>query len=164
MLLPLATLMYRGLSLMQCIRPAQQNDFNRWCELYNQYLKFYKTELSREQLMIVWSWFFQEERKIYCFVSVSGEKITGFVHFREFLRPIKASAGLFMDDLFVDPAQRGEGIGQELIKSVEEFASERNIAVIRWITGADNENAMKVYDKLANKTSWVMYDMIVNAL
>lgn len=112
--------------------------------------------------MNVWNWFFHEERKIYCFLAVSGEKIIGFVHFREFLRPIKASVGIFVDDLFVDPEQRGQGIGPQLIKSVEKFASQRNISVIRWITGADNGNAMKVYDKLANKTSWVMYDMAVN--
>ncbi len=64
-----------------------------------------------------------------------------------------------MDDLFVESIYRRQGIAQKLIKSVEEFATQKNIPLVRWITANDNHEAMQVYDKLAVKTQWLTYDM-----
>jgi GNAT superfamily N-acetyltransferase len=147
---------------MLAIRRADQDDFQGWSQLYKQYLDFYHTKLSEDQLMTLWDWFFDDERKIHCFIAYLKEHPVGLVHFREFLRPIKASIGIFMDDLFVDSSCRGQGIAQKLIKSIEEFASQKNISVVRWITADTNQDAMNVYDKLASKTKWVTYDLNVN--
>lgn len=147
---------------MLAIRVAQQNDKQAWIQLYKKYLKFYKTSLSNEQLLTLWGWFFNESQKIHCHVASLEDNIVGLVHFREFLRPIKASVGIFMDDLFVEPSYRGRGIAQKLILSVEHFATQQNISVVRWITAADNHGAMKVYAKLATKTQWITYDMVIS--
>jgi len=130
--------------------------------LYKQYLEFYKTTLTDKQLEKLWHWFLQPEKEIHCHLALLEEKAIGFVHFRQFLRPIKASVAIFMDDLFVSPEYRGKQIAQKLIESVEQYAIENNISTIRWITASDNDTAMKLYDKLANKTSWITYDMIVS--
>lgn len=100
--------------------------------------------------------------EIHCHLALFEEKAIGFVHFRQFLRPIKASVAIFMDDLFVSPEYRGKQIAQKLIESVEQYAIENNISTIRWITASDNDTAMKLYDKLANKTSWITYDMVIS--
>jgi GNAT superfamily N-acetyltransferase len=146
---------------MITIRLAQPNDLEAWSHLYKQYLEFYETSLSQEQLLKLWNWFFSEEEKIYCYVANVENKLVGLVHFREFLRPLRASAGIFMDDLFVDSNSRGRGIAQKLIHSVKQFAAQKNYSVVRWVTGPDNHEAMMVYNKLAIKTPWVMYDMPV---
>jgi RimJ/RimL family protein N-acetyltransferase len=144
---------------MLTIRSAETKDFQSWSELYKQYLDFYHTTLSNTQLATLWEWFFDAEKKIYCHIAFVKEKPVGLVHFREFLRPIKASIGIFMDDLFVTSTHRGQGIAQQLINSVDDFALEKNIPLVRWITADDNQNAMNVYDKLASKTKWVTYDL-----
>ena len=144
---------------MLTIRKAERSDFDSWSQLYTQYLDFYQTTLTNEQLIVLWDWLFDDDKKIYCFLGFSKETPVGLVHFREFLRPIKASFGIFMDDLFVESTYRGQGIAQKLIKSVEEFATQKNIPLVRWITANDNHDAMQVYDKLAVKTQWVTYDM-----
>ncbi|WP_133128527.1 GNAT family N-acetyltransferase [Legionella nagasakiensis] len=144
---------------MLTIRKAERSDFHGWSLLYKEYLDFYKTMLTVEQLIILWNWFFDDEKKMYCSIAFSKDTPVGLVHFREFLRPIKASVGIFIDDLFVESTHRGQGIAQKLIKSVEEFALQKNIPVVRWITANDNHEAMKVYDKLAVKTKWITYDM-----
>jgi hypothetical protein len=33
--------------------------------------------------------------------------VVGLVHYRSFARPLSASTGCFLDDLFVDPTERG---------------------------------------------------------
>ena len=144
---------------MLTIKNAERGDFHGWLQLYKQYLDFYQTTLTNEQLIALWDWFFDDEKKIYCAIAFLENTPVGLVHFREFLRPIKASVGIFMDDLFVESAYRGQGIAQKLIKFVEESALRKNIPLVRWITANDNQNAMKVYDKLAIKTRWVTYDM-----
>lgn len=144
---------------MLTIRSAETKDFRLWSQLYKQYLDFYHTSLSNDQLLTLWEWFFDAEKKIYCQIAFVKENPAGFVHFREFLRPIKASSGIFMDDLFVAPMHRGQGIAQQLINSVKDFALERAIPLVRWITADDNQNAMNVYDKLASKTKWITYDL-----
>ena len=141
------------------IRAVQKDDWHSWCHLYKKYLDFYKTSLTQEQLQTVWNWIF--DHQIYCYVATQENNLIGLVHFREFLRPIKATTGVFMDDLFVEPECRGHGIGQELINRVELFSQERNIPVVRWFTNVDNHDAMKMYDKVAFKTQWVTYDLIV---
>lgn len=146
---------------MLAIKKAKRSDYHGWSLLYKQYLDFYQTMLTDVQLIALWDWFFDDEKKIYCAIAFSKDVPVGLVHFREFLRPIKASVGIFMDDLFVESAYRGQGIAQKLIKSVEEFASQKNIPLVRWITANDNHNAMNVYDKSASKTKWVTYDLIV---
>ena len=144
------------------IKAAERENFNDWCYLYKQYLEFYKTTLTDKQLEKLWHWFLQPEKEIHCHLALLEEKAIGLVHFRQFLRPIKASVGIFMDDLFISPEYRGKQIAQKLIESVEQYAIENNISTIRWITASDNEAAMKLYDKLANKTSWITYDMMVS--
>lgn len=146
---------------MLTIRTAETKDFQPWSQLYKQYLDFYHTTLSNDQLSTLWEWFFDAEKKIYCHIAFVKENPVGLVHFREFLRPIKASIGIFMDDLFVSPTHRGQGVAQQLINSIEHFALEKNVPLVRWITADDNQNAMNVYDKLASKTKWVTYDLKV---
>jgi len=148
---------------MLTIRAIQSEDRMHWETLYFKYLTFYKTMLSEQQMTTLWNWFFDADKKIYCYLAINEAHVVGLVHFREFLRPIKASMGIFMDDLFIEDAFRGHGIAQRLIESVEDFARQRDISTIRWITGDDNYDAMRVYNKMAARTQWVTYDLAVKA-
>lgn len=141
------------------IRKVQENDKNAWCNLYKEYLEFYNTFLNEEQLQVVWNWI--SEYQIYCYVAVQENQLVGFVHFREFLRPIRACKGVFMDDLFIKPLFRRNGIGLKLIKAVEIFAHRNNISTIRWITHLENHQAIAVYNKISSRTKWVTYDLVI---
>ena len=91
---------------MLTIKNAERSDFHSWVQLYKQYLNFYQTMLRDEQLIVLWDWFFDDEKKIYCIIAFLNGAPIGLVHFREFLRPIKASIGIFMDDLFIRPLSK----------------------------------------------------------
>ena len=90
------------------IRSLEQTDLSGWKALYKKYLAFYKTELTDSQLETLWSWFFDVRKQMYGNVAIHENKIIGLVHFREFLRPIKASSAIFMDDLYVENDYRGK--------------------------------------------------------
>jgi ribosomal protein S18 acetylase RimI-like enzyme len=141
------------------IRLAQPADFDHWKVLYRQYLAFYKTSLTDQELERVWSWFFDPQKQIYCHLAIHQHHLVGLTHFREFLRPLKAATAVFMDDLYVDTLYRDKGIAQMLIQSIKEYCIEKNIPLIRWITAHDNETAMRLYNKIATQTQWQTYDL-----
>ena len=65
---------------------------------------------------------------------------------------------LYLEDLFVDPAQRGNGLGRELIESVAEFAKENGSRKLYWQTHKDNQVAQRLYNSLATKSEFVIYE------
>ena len=83
----------------------------------------------------------------------------GLAHFRPFARPLAASIGGFLDDLFVAPEARGSGAAQALIEAVAARGRERGWTVIRWITAEDNYRGRSVYDRVAQKTKWLTYEI-----
>ncbi len=79
---------------------------------------------------------------------------------REFCRPLDGSKGLYLDDLFVVPDARGAGAGTALLEELRTIAKDRGLSVVRWITAKDNQEARKLYDRVAEKTKWVTYDLV----
>jgi ribosomal protein S18 acetylase RimI-like enzyme len=74
-------------------------------------------------------------------------------------RPIKGQYIGFLDDLFVEPEFRGQQIAQKLISHLKSLSKDNNWNGIRWITHSSNENAKKLYDKIANNTGFELYEL-----
>ena len=68
----------------------------------------------------------------------------------------------------VDPrpsaCRRGAGVGEALLARLGEIATERGWRCARWITADDNCRARTLYDRVAEKTGWNMYEMGVGRL
>ena len=86
-------------------------------------------------------------------------QLVGFVHFRGMPSPLRGQMIGFLDDLFVVPAHRSGGVAAALIKAVQAEAKAQGWCVVRWITRDHNYRARGLYDKLAEKTDWVLYEM-----
>ena len=74
------------------------------------------------------------------------------------LRPLSGGRRAYLHDLFVAPSVRGGGVGGLLVAAVADAARAADCATLRWATAADNTGAARLYDKIAEKTSWVVYD------
>lgn len=86
-------------------------------------------------------------------------RLLGLAHYRPFARPLSATTGCFLDDLFVAPEHRGSGAADLLLGALRGLAAERGWSVVRWITADDNHRARSKYDQVATRTMWVTYDM-----
>jgi GNAT superfamily N-acetyltransferase len=131
-----------------------------WERLYAGYAAFYRvaqTDAMRER---VWGWIADPEHEVNALVAEDADgSAIGLAHYREFARPLMAATGGFLDDLFVDPAQRGRRVADALIEAVAGIGRQRGWGVIRWITADDNYRGRGVYDRLATRTMWVTYDL-----
>lgn len=143
------------------IRPAESKDRSAWDTLYQGYAQHYKVAQTSEMRDRVWSWIHDPAAETEALVAqASDNTLIGLAHFRPFARPLAASVGGFLDDLFVTPEERGSGAADALIDGVKGIALERGWSVVRWITAEDNYRGRGVYDRVATKTKWVTYDIM----
>lgn len=141
------------------VRPVKDGDFFAWLDVYAKYAEFYDTQLTDQKALVLWSWLTDPEHEEDGFVAVDGDRIVGLAHVREFARPLEGDRGLFLDDLFVVEEERGKGVGAALIQKARSLAEERGLGVVQWITAQDNSTAQRLYDQLAERTSWVTYEI-----
>ncbi|MBV9610905.1 MAG: GNAT family N-acetyltransferase [Acidobacteriaceae bacterium] len=69
------------------------------------------------------------------------------VHFRNFSTFLGRS-GIYLEDLFVEPAMRGRGIGTALLAYLAKLAVERGCGRLNWAVLEWNENAIGFYRRL----------------
>ena len=65
----------------------------------------------------------------------------------------------FLDDLFVDANFRGKRIGEKLLKKLKDIAGYKNWDFVRWISRRDNLSANTLYNRIAEKTTWDIYEI-----
>lgn len=150
----------KGGKMQITTRAVAEGDRDQWEKLYQGYAEFYKTEQSAEMRARVWSWLFDPAHEVEGLVAEDADgRLVGLAHCRAFARPLAAATGGFLDDLFVDPHARGSGAAAALIEAVKAKGEERGWSVIRWITAEDNYRARGLYDRVADQTRWVTYDI-----
>lgn len=142
------------------IRRPETPDRAEWGRLYAGYAAFYKVDQTEAMRDRVWHWLHDHQHEVEGFVAQDDAgRLVGLTHFRPFARPLSASIGGFLDDLFVEPAARGSGAARALIEAVADEGRQRGWSVIRWITAEDNTRARALYDKVATGTPWKTYDI-----
>jgi GNAT superfamily N-acetyltransferase len=69
---------------------------------------------------------------------------------------------VLMNDLYVDAAARGKGVGRALIEASAAVARERGAHHLEWATAPDNTTAQRLYDSTgAERSTWVEYELDV---
>lgn len=141
------------------IEPPKAGDRAEWGRLYAGYAAFYGVAQSEAMRERVWGWLHDDSHSVRGLVARGGAGLIGLAHYRPFARPLSASTGGFLDDLFVDPPARGSGAAAGLIRALEDLGRAQGWTVLRWITAADNARARGLYDRVAQETKWVTYDI-----
>lgn len=148
---------------MMMVRAMKASDFVVWRTLYAEYADFYGIAQTDEMRERVWTWLMDLQHEVKGFIAIDENgNAVGFAHYRPFSRPLSASTGGFLDDLYVTPSARGQEISKQLIARVAEEGRIKGWSVVRWITAENNYRARSTYDKIAGQTAWVTYDIKLN--
>ena len=141
------------------IRPITAADKDRWLELFKEYIVFYKSKVSDDQLELTWQRIHSDFNINGLLAEKDGE-VVGLAHY--IFRPSTWAEKDFcyLEDLFVDPSVRSQGVGRGLIDELHKIAIERGSKRLYWTTAPDNETARKLYDKVAI-TDRVQYKIII---
>jgi len=139
-----------------------ENDRALWEALYRGYADFYQMPMNTEILDTVWSWIFDTHNPFFALIAKNdaGDAL-GLAHCREMPSPLRGAVVGFLDDLYVKPESRGSGCVQALYDGLNKLGKERGWPFIRWITAENNYRGRASYDKIAEKTQWLTYQMPV---
>lgn len=142
------------------ISKLDETDKKQWEKLYHEYADFYNMPMDETILATVWSWIFDTNNPFFALIAKDKNgKTLGLAHCREMPSPLRGTVVGFLDDLYVKPEARGSGCVQALYKGLNDIGKEREWPFIRWITAEDNYRGRASYDKIADKTHWLTYQM-----
>ena len=141
------------------VRDIEIKDKVEWEKLYYGYADFYKVEITEEVINTVWNWLHDLNHELNGLVYEIDNHIVAVAHYRQMPSPLRGKNIGFLDDLFVHPDFRGRKIGEDIINKLNEISKEQGWGLIRWITRNDNHSAKSLYDRIAKKSTWDVYEL-----
>ena len=138
------------------IGPLRPKDRAAWETLARGYKAFYRTEVPDEGYETMWRRL-REGTEVHAVAARTEGRLVGIAHFL-FHTTAWSADSCYLQDLYVDAAVRGQGIGRALIGRVAEAAEAGGAERYYWHTAVDNTVARALYDKLAQHKGFIRYD------
>jgi GNAT superfamily N-acetyltransferase len=143
------------------IRPVTRQDFDQWLPLWEGYNAFYgrsgATALAAEITQMTWARFFDAYEPVHALVAEEQGQLLGIAHYLFHRSTTSIEPSCYLQDLFTNDASRGKGVGKALINGVYAQARIAGAARVYWQTHETNLTAMKLYDKVAERSGFVVY-------
>jgi GNAT superfamily N-acetyltransferase len=143
------------------VRFVVREDYEQWLPLWDGYNAFYgrsgATALSPEITRMTWARFFDAYEPVHGLVAESDGQLLGLTHYLFHRSTTAIEPVCYLQDLFTSNAARGRGIGRALINRVYEQARLAGSSRVYWQTHQTNLTAMQLYDKVAERSGFVVY-------
>lgn len=142
------------------IRPGERSDVALIAQLIRDLARYEHLEdqvtMTEEKLDRV---LFGDRRYAETLIAEEDGKPVGFALFFHNFSTFLAQPGIYLEDLFVVPEQRGTGIGKALLEKLAQLALERGCGRLEWAVLDWNESAIGFYEKLGARpnSDWTVY-------
>jgi len=147
------------------VRAVKREDFSQWLPLWQGYNAFYgrsgAAALPAAITESTWSRFFDGSEPVFARVAECDDRIVGIVHYLFHRSTTHIEPICYLQDLFTAEQQRGGGVGTALILSVRDEAHAAGVKRLYWHTQETNATARRVYDRLAERSGFIVYRMPV---
>ena len=108
-----------------------------------------------------WSRFFDAYEPVHALVAEKDGQLLGLVHYLFHRSTSMMEPTCYLQDLFTAEADRGNGAGRALIEAVYARAKAAGSPRVYWMTHETNLTAMKLYDKVAERSGFVVYRKLI---
>lgn len=143
------------------VRDIAASDFDAWKPLWDGYNAFYgrsaETALPEAITHSTWARFFDADEPVHALVAERDGQLLGLAHYLFHRSTTSVGNSCYLQDLFTVQAARGMGVGRALIDAVYERARLAGAPRVCWQTHETNATAMQLYDKVADKSGFVVY-------
>lgn len=141
------------------IETVTAQTFERVLPLIAAYQRFYKAEPDEGRNRTHFGRLLEDHAAGIQFVALdeAGQAL-GFATLYFPLGSVTPGVACLMNDLFVVPETRGQGIGRALIRHCLSYAKAHGFPKIHWQTALDNQIAQRLYDSLpTTRSGWYTY-------
>ncbi|HYF60825.1 MAG TPA: GNAT family N-acetyltransferase [Burkholderiaceae bacterium] len=139
------------------IRPVTDEDRDAWMPLWRGYQAFYRVDLAEAVTDLTWQRFLDPDEPMHAVLAWQGERAVGLVHWIFHRSCWTTGDYCYLNDLFAEPDTRGTGVGRALIEHVYRQAEAAGCSRVYWLTHETNEVAMRLYDRIAERSGFVQY-------
>jgi GNAT superfamily N-acetyltransferase len=143
------------------IRPVTAADFDAWLVLWAGYNAFYgrhgDTALPAHITVTTWSRFHDRAEPMHALVAERDGQLLGLAHYLYHRSTIQIAPSCYLQDLYTSEAARGQGVARQLIEAVYAQAKAAGSPRVYWQTHETNHTAMRLYDKVADKSGFLVY-------
>ena len=131
------------------IRAAEPRDLEAIVRLISQLAEFEKlTHLLKVTPETLRPHLFGARPVAEALVVETDDRVVAFALFFTNFSTFLAQPGLYLEDLFVEPAERGRGIGEALLTRLAQLAAERGCGRFEWSVLDWNVNALRFYERM----------------
>jgi GNAT superfamily N-acetyltransferase len=143
------------------IAPIAASEYEDLLPLIAAYQRFYEVEdVDQERNREFFRRFLAPSEVGLLLGARAGGRLVGYACLYWHFSSTKARESVLLNDLYVDPDLRGEGVGRALIEASLGIARERGGAHLEWVTEPDNHTAQRLYDSTgAERSTWVAYEL-----
>jgi GNAT superfamily N-acetyltransferase len=91
---------------------------------------------------------FGPDRVAEALLAFSGSQPVGFALYFSTFSTFVGRSGIYLEDIFVEPEHRGQGIGAALLTRIAKIACDRNCGRLEWSVLTWNEPSIGFYERL----------------
>ncbi len=140
------------------IRPLGPEDRDAWTRLWRAYLAFYRTSRPDIVYETLWSRLMGDHPYDgHGLIALVDGAPAGLAHYYFQRHGWSIEDVTYLQDLYVDPDQRGTGMGRALIEAVYQAADAAGRPSVYWTTEQDNVTARRLYDRIGTVTKFIRY-------
>ncbi len=141
----------------QAIRRLHSKDVAAWDRLFRAYIDFYGASVSDSTIALTFRRLIEGDDLVGLVAASVTDDVIGFSHVVFHRSTWSPTCYGYLEDLFVDPANRAGGIGRALIEASAREAEHRGATRLYWVTQDSNVAARRLYDKVATLAPFVQY-------
>jgi GNAT superfamily N-acetyltransferase len=122
---------------------AEFEKLAEWCEV---------TEANLREAI------FGKQKFVQVLVAMDGNRYAGYALFFPVFKSFRGERSVFLEDLYVTPDLRGNGLGFVMLREVAKYAKEQGFTRLDWQALKWNEAAINFYKNLGAETDDENFD------
>lgn len=147
---------------MHNVRAAVLDDLDALSVLLDDYRQFYQqqSDLNGARYFLIQRFGLGDS-----FILVSEEaqgRISGFVQIFPGLSTVGMNARWTLNDLYVLPEYRRQGVGQALMNAAADLAQDHGVARLVLMTQVENQSAQRLYETLGWQRNTAFYSYLLD--
>jgi GNAT superfamily N-acetyltransferase len=141
------------------IRRLRDEDRETWDALWDGYLRFYRAKVSATVSEATFARLRDDRDGMLGLVASDQEdRPIGLAHLVFHPSTWSATVYCYLEDLYVAPNARGDGVARALFDAVYAAARDRGADRVYWQTQQYNGAARSLYDTVGRLTSFIVYE------